>query len=116
MRRYSGYSVYWSAIIWCTSTGLIFSEKMSDSKENTPNIEEPVAASKEEEHPARAAIAEHRADVISRLANGPLVTPNHRASVIQHLVDGNIDAAFRTLMTDPNGHPLDYAESRSRYG
>ena len=98
MRRYSGYSVYWSAIIWCTSTGLIFSEKMSDSKENTPNIEEPVAASKEQEPTARNAIAAHR------------------ASVIQHLVDGNINAAFQTLMTDPNGHPLDYAESRSRYG
>ena len=92
-------------------------KKMGDSKENTPaNIEEPMAASKQEEHPARAAIAEHRAGVISQLANDPLVTPNHRESVIQHLFDGNIDAAFQTLMTDPNGHPLDYAESRMRYG
>ena len=71
---------------------------MGDCKDNTPtNIEEPVAASKEE-HPARAAIAEHR------------------ATVIQHLVNGNTQAAFQALMTDENGRELDYAESRMRYG
>ena len=81
--------------------GPIFLNKM-DSKENTPmpasKSEEPVAASKEEEHPARDAIA------------------NHRARVISHLANGDTQAAFQALMTDPNGRQLDYAESRMMYG
>lgn len=60
--------------------------------------EEPVVASKEEEHTARDAIAQHRSRVIS------------------HLVNGNTQAAFQALMTDHNGRPVDYEESRMRYG
>jgi hypothetical protein len=73
-----------------------------DSKENTPmpasKSEEPVPASKQEEHHTRDAIA------------------NHHASVISHLNNGDAQAAFQALMTDPNGRQLDYAESRMMYG
>ena len=60
--------------------------------------EEAVAASKVEEATARSAIADHR------------------ARVIQHLADGDSQAAFQALMTDHNGRQLDYAESRMMYG
>ena len=75
---------------------------MGDSKENTAlaasKSEEPAVASKEEEHPARDAIADHRVRVIA------------------HLSSGNTQAAFQALMTDHNGRQLDYAESRELYG
>lgn len=74
-----------------------------DSKNDTPSKhEEPVAASKQEEATAEATARNANAD--------------HRTSVINHLSSGNIDAAFQALMTDEHGRPLDYAESRSRYG
>ena len=90
---------------------------MGDSKEDTSaKIEEPLVASKQEEYPARAAVAQHRARVITTLANSDRVTANHRANVIAHLNNGNTNAAFQALMTDPNGRELSYAESRMMYG
>ena len=87
--------------------------KKMDSKEskNDPEFEgafegamqqasktsEPEEASKTE-NTARAAVAEHRATVISHLNNND---PN---------------AAFQALMTDHNGRQLSYGESRMMYG
>tara|TARA_B110000858_G_scaffold187291_1_gene231424 strand:- start:2208 stop:2498 length:291 start_codon:yes stop_codon:yes gene_type:complete len=58
---------------------------------------EPEEASKTE-NTERAAVAEHRATVISHLNNND---PN---------------AAFQALMTDHNGRQLSYGESRMMYG
>lgn len=77
---------------------------MSDSPVSTP-VSAPVSASKEED-PVSASKEEDPAVAIAQ----------HHATVIKHLVDGNSNAAFQTLMTDHNGLPLDYAESRMLYG
>ena len=74
---------------------------MSDSKNDVAlpasKVEEPVAASKEQDAPQ-----DHSYD------------PRQR--VIAHLNNGDTQAAFRALMTDENGRELDYAESRMRWG
>ena len=80
------------------------------------SFDDTVQEAKKEEYPARAAVAEHRARVITSLANGDRVTANHRATVLSHLANGDTSAAFQALMTDPNGRELDYAESRMMYG
>lgn len=101
MHCYSGYSVYWSAIIWCTSPTLIIlrnSDRM-DTPIVASKIEEPVVATKVEEVPEVQTAAEHH------------------ASVIQNLNDGNTQAAFNALMTNhATGARMDYAESRMMYG
>jgi hypothetical protein len=92
---------------------LNYVEKIMDSKEskNDPELggavegaveeasksSEPEEASKTE-NTVRAAVAEHRAAVISHLNNND---PN---------------AAFQALMTDHNGRQLSYGESRMMYG
>ncbi len=66
--------------------------------EEASESSEPQEASKSSEQTARAAVAEHRARVIS------------------HLNNGDTNAAFQALMTDQNGRQLSYGESRMMYG
>ena len=77
-----------------------FKKKIMDSKEskNEPEFLGAIEEASKTEHTARAAVAEHRARVIS------------------HLNNGDIDGAVAALMTDQNGRQLSYGESRMMYG
>ena len=97
---------------------------MSDSPVSAA-VSTPVSASKEEEPVSTPVSTPVSAPVSASKEEDPVSTSvstsvsaiaQHRGTVIQHLVDGNSDAAFQTLMTDHNGLLLDYAESRMLYG
>ena len=55
--------------------------------------------------------------VATKVEEGVQTAAEHHASVIEHLNNGNSEAAFQALMTDHStGRKLNYAESRMMYG